>query len=129
MVYFKDGRERQYDSPDDFLGGIQLSEISRTNALMIGDVSGPVAVTAYIRKTQTTTFIRCSGAERAAVEGVCKLVTELFRGSRFVRPGLRQPGKPSMTERIRSRLGWVIVIAIAAAITAVVTILVGHFFH
>jgi hypothetical protein len=120
------GADSTYDSPDDFVAGVPPSEIAKIKGVMIGYTDGDPVVTVQILRSplpgRYSPFIRASGKERAAVEAVARLVTNLFSGRRFVRQDLRRPGQVPLFERIRARLGWLGVIVLTAAITAAVTI-------
>jgi hypothetical protein len=84
------GADSTYDSPDDFVAGVPPSEIAKIKGVMIGYTDGDPVVTVQILRSplprRYSPFIRASGKERAAVEGVARLVTNLFLvGDLFVR--------------------------------------------
>lgn len=125
-VTFENQRQTMYDSVNDFVAGILPVDVSHVRSAMIGYTGTALSVTANVRRSSFPAldppFIRAEGTERAAVEGVSRLVTDLFSGPRIVRQGLRRPGERSSLDRWRARAGWLVAIAITAVITASVTL-------
>jgi hypothetical protein len=129
-VVFDHGRETKYNSPADFVSGLLPGDIRRVASVMIGCTGGSgLGLTVHVVSSRVPgiyvkPFVRAEGPERAAVEGVADLVTGLLSGPRFVRQGLRVPGRQGWIERWRARAGWVGTIVITAAVTATVTVIV-----
>jgi hypothetical protein len=129
LVRFRGARESSYDSPEEFLAGITAADIPNVTSVMIpwidhGAAPGTLVVSVELISGRHTPWVTATADDPSLADGAMRRVAGIFSG-RAHRQGLRTDG-PTRFQRMRAQAGVLFWVAVTAAITVMVTIVVSR---